>query len=301
MQAKESSSSPRSGRRWLPWAVFPLIMGGALSFAGVSLAAGVPGPLIVLGAVVLSATAIAVGERWTPHAEYWSRSHDDVRTDALHMFFSVIMPPPVVDGLLAALLPLAFALVPQAKIAPIWPTELPLAVQLVLALLAAELFQYWIHRWMHERPLLWRLHAVHHSAPRLYWLNAGRFHPLDTALSYTVSSAPLWILGCPVETITLFAVFTGVHGMLQHANIELRLGWLNWVFSMSELHRWHHSRDVERANANYGANLILWDIVFGTRYLPDDVAHQPEDVGFEGDEDLPGGFLAQLLVPFRWR
>ena len=32
---------------------------------------------------------------------------------------------------------------------------------------------------MHEVPWLWRFHATHHSAPRLYWLNAGRFHPLD--------------------------------------------------------------------------------------------------------------------------
>ena len=26
---------------------------------------------------------------------------------------------------------------------------------------------------------MWRVHAAHHSAPRLYWLNATRFHPFD--------------------------------------------------------------------------------------------------------------------------
>ncbi len=31
-------------------------------------------------------------------------------------------------------------------------------------LVIAELGQYWMHRWMHEKPLLWRLHAVHHPA-----------------------------------------------------------------------------------------------------------------------------------------
>ncbi len=56
-------------------------------------------------------------------------------------------------------------------------------------MIVSEFGSYWAHRLMHERPLLWRLHAVHHSAERLYWLNAGRFHPLDTAMQYVVTRA----------------------------------------------------------------------------------------------------------------
>jgi sterol desaturase/sphingolipid hydroxylase (fatty acid hydroxylase superfamily) len=57
-------------------------------------------------------------------------------------------------------------------------------------------------------------------------------------------------------------------GIFQHANVQLRLGPLNWFFSMAELHRWHHSRTVEEANHNYGQTISVWDWVFGTRYLP---------------------------------
>ena len=91
------------------------------------------------------------------------------------------------------------------------------------------------------------------------------------------------------------------HGLFQHANTKADIGWLNWVFSMAELHRWHHSLEVEKANTNYGANLIWWDIVFGTRYLPKDQTHQPDDVGIGNLPDFPKGYLEQLAVPFRWR
>ena len=57
-----------------------------------------------------------------------------------------------------------------------------LLAQLPLALVVAELVEYSFHRLMHEVPWLWRFHATHHSAPRLYWLNAARFHPIDLFL-----------------------------------------------------------------------------------------------------------------------
>ena len=94
------------------------------------------------------------------------------------------------------------------------------------------------------------------------------------------------------------AALSGVVGT-PLASFELRLGPLNYLFSMAELHRWHHSKDLSLANANYGANLILWDIVFGTRKLPEGRHHQPEDVGFHGDETFPQTYLGQLGTLFR--
>lgn len=67
-----------------------------------------------------------------------------------------------------------------------------------------------------------------------------------------------------------------------------------------ELHRWHHSRSLDDANKNYGANLIVWDIVFGTRHLPSDREHQPADVGFDGVDAFPSNYLGQVASVFRW-
>jgi sterol desaturase/sphingolipid hydroxylase (fatty acid hydroxylase superfamily) len=68
---------------------------------------------------------------------------------------------------------------------------------------------------------------------------------------------------------------------------------------MAELHRWHHSRTERESNTNYGSNLILWDIVFGTRFLPAD-REPPADIGIAGLSAFPMTWWQQLLSPFRW-
>ena len=64
--------------------------------------------------------------------------------------------------------------------------------------------------------------------------------------------------------LLLYTVWVSVHGLFQHCNVRLRLGPLNYIFSMCELHRWHHSLKLEEANSNYGNNILFWDLVFDT-------------------------------------
>lgn len=75
---------------------------------------------------------------------------------------------------------------------------------------------------------------------------------------------------------------------------------MNYVFSMAELHRWHHSLRLKEANANYGNNIILWDIVFGTFFHPRD-RDASEAVGLSNMPDFPRDYLGQILSPFKWR
>jgi sterol desaturase/sphingolipid hydroxylase (fatty acid hydroxylase superfamily) len=116
---------------------------------------------------------------------------------------------------------------------------------------------------------------------------------------YVVGYLPLVALGCPEEVFFLFALFDAVFGMLQHANIDFRLGPLNWIFSMAEPHRWHHSRTLVEANSNYGSNLILWDHVFGTFFMPTE-REPPREIGIADMPHFPAGYLAHLAAPFRW-
>jgi sterol desaturase/sphingolipid hydroxylase (fatty acid hydroxylase superfamily) len=182
----------------------------------------------------------------------------------------------------------------------LWPTSWPWLLQLPLALVIAELPKYWLHRLQHETDILWRFHALHHSAPRLYFLNAARFHPVDIALDALVGIVTIVALGCPVEVVALFATASAVHGYFQHANLRIRIGWLNYFFSMAELHRWHHSQQMVEANHNYGQNVIVWDLVFGTFYWPDD-REPPEAIGIPGLAAYPMTYLRQLASPFTWR
>lgn len=283
-------------RRLTRYGLFPLAMFGGVALARALMQRGVDPPAVV-GLISLSTALVcAVAERLTPFDPRWNQPRGDIATDLTHTLLSFVALSEILRAaFLAALTALA-----GAATAPwtLWPAAWPWPVQLALALLIAELPYYWLHRGMHTHPALWRLHAVHHSAGRLYWLNAGRFHPLDAALIFFTQLPVLMLLGVPADILALFLVVGAIHGLFQHANIDLRLGPLNHVFAMAELHRWHHARTGPGGRSNYGGNLIAWDLVFGTRYHP---GHDvPADgVGFEGDADYPAGWLGQLLAPFR--
>jgi sterol desaturase/sphingolipid hydroxylase (fatty acid hydroxylase superfamily) len=182
----------------------------------------------------------------------------------------------------------------------LWPAGAPLVAQIFLAILIAELGHYWFHRVSHERPLVWRLHATHHSSKRLYWGNATRFHPFDLFALISLQSVPLLLLGIPESTFLGYSLFASVYGQLQHANIRLSTPrWLDWVFSSPGLHRWHHSPDPGEGNHNYGAILSSWDLVFGTFFRPCERTFGGK-VGLSGLPEFPTRYVAQLASPFRW-
>ena len=289
-----------TARRIFACTIFPLAFFGALLISYLGLQRGW-GPVAASSAGTLFAVFFVIlGEKVQPHALRWSKSHGDVATDFKHMIFSQLLPPPLVEAVMALTVGAVAIALSDSLGYELWPSRLPMALQVVLAAIVGEFGQYWWHRMAHEHDALWRFHVTHHSAPRMWWFNAGRFHPLDTVFSHVATIGPLMLLGCSHEVLALMTTFTAAHGIFQHANIDLRLGPLNWIFSMAELHRWHHSRDIGHANNNYGANIIFWDIVFGTRHLPRETVHQPGDVGFDGDAAFPTSYLGQLATPFRW-
>jgi sterol desaturase/sphingolipid hydroxylase (fatty acid hydroxylase superfamily) len=279
--------------------VFPLVLGGVMAWAAWSMHAGVNPEAAIAGPTFVPALLLIGLERIFPYHRSWLGWQSDVRTDLAHLvsvgFAAGLMRPLVT----LAIAPAAIWLAGRLGVGP-WPHGWHWVPQLALALVVAELPKYWLHRLMHEHDFLWRLHATHHSVPRLYWLNAARFHPLDIALDTAVGLTPLILLGCGPEVLAFFLLLSAVHGYFQHSNLKLRLGPLNYIFSMAELHRWHHSRTVFEANHNYGQNVIFWDLVFRTFYWPQD-REPPEDTGLAGLPNFPQDWWGQQLSPFRWK
>ena len=179
----------------------------------------------------------------------------------------------------------------------IWPTELHIVIQLVLALVISEFGLYWFHRACHEIPLLWRFHKIHHNPKRLYWFNATRFHYLDVTLLQVCGVVPLLFLGAEAKVIALVTIFSTVHGYWQHINAKQNQGILNYFFSGPELHRWHHNIEPEIANHNYGNNLILWDHVFKTFYWPREENQKLQNIGAEGN--FSNSLRSMIFDPFK--
>ena len=272
----------------------------AIDFAG-ALGLGAPAndALRPFSAILLFYALIAGLERHFPHRAEWARSHGDVRTDVAHLLLTGALAQALVAA--AALGPLASlsGWVAGAAGCALWPAGWPMLAQLALAIVLGELGHYAFHRLSHESPLVWRLHAAHHSPHRLYWLNATRFHVLDLFLIISFESLPLALLGAGAEILAPYFVFRAIYGQLQHCNVDMPTPrWLDWLWSSPNVHRWHHSTRSSEGNHNYGAVINVWDHVFRSFHRPDAPFAGP--VGIGQLPRFPSGWLAQQLAPFRW-
>lgn len=275
--------------------VFPATMAGGLLSAYVLMQNEVsPEIAALLSVLVFGFVWIPLLEKLLPYRQDWARTDQDVKPDITHLVVNAIIPK-LWTPLQIVVLVGVTGWASEHYGAGLWPHEWSLVLQLGLMLVIAEFGRYWIHRAAHTVPWLWRLHAVHHSPNRLYFLNAARFHPLEKLIFQIPEVAPFIVLGVNVETIALYFTFNSLHGLFQHSNVSLKLGFLNYIFSMTELHRWHHSKKIRESDTNFGNNLIIWDLLFGTFHWP-----KNSEVGEIGllNPDYPKGYFDQLSAPF---
>ena len=158
------------------------------------------------------------------------------------------------------------------------------AVATLLIVVSTDFCKYWAHRLMHEWPVLWPFHAVHHSAEVLTPLTLVRAHPMDIVLRNLLISV---IVGA-VQGIILF-LFAGEVGLmtigganaiyffvnmlgsnLRHSHIWLSFGRvIEHVLVSPAQHRIDHSSDPWHHDKNYGLLFAVWDWAVGTLYLPE--------------------------------
>lgn len=276
----------------MAWLIHPVLLGSMAGLHILMSNSGYAVPVSAYVPILLAAAVVSLLEHLMPYRRNWRPDRFELRTDIAYMAVVQLAMPKMLAltvGLLTLQQVDALHLVVD-----LWPEGLPLCTQVLLVCLALSFIRYWTHRAGHAWRPLWKLHAVHHSSDKLYWLNLSRFHPLEQILRFVSESLPLMVLGVSQEALAFYFVILSVNGFLFHSNIRLKHGILNHVFATAELHRWHHARDPNVAACNYGNLLIIWDALFGTRFLPSE-----REVGTLGlDDDYPKHFAAQILAPF---
>ncbi|NKB54343.1 MAG: hypothetical protein GKR97_19390 [Rhizobiaceae bacterium] len=273
---------------------YPTLIGGGYLLFIWLIKTGSPMLFAAYLSVVVAAIGILLHETFVPNREAWRPNAEDVLYDGIFLSVVQVGLPAVLKGL-ALLLIVKLAQNGEAPLKEYWPHQAPVLLQVLLMLVIAEFFRYWLHRTFHRNRVLWKLHAVHHAAEKLYTVNVGRFHPFDKALQFLGDTLPFLLLGVSGEVFAAYFVLYAINGFYQHSNSDVRLGLLNWIIAGPELHRWHHSAKLAEANSNYGNNLIVWDAIFGTRFLP--INKQVGRVGI-GNRNWPNGFLQQIAAPF---
>ncbi len=180
--------------------------------------------------------------------------------------------------------------------------SLSVEVRLLLAIIVGEFGSYWGHRWMHEFPLLWRFHAIHHSPQEMDWLVNTRAHPLDIFFLRLCGLIPIYLFGLAqptgetVDIVPLVYTIVGtIWSFFIHANLSWRFGWLERIVATPAFHHWHHTNDSpDYYDKNYAAIFPWVDKLFGTLYLPK--RRWPGKYGL--NQAIAPSLAGQLLEPF---
>jgi sterol desaturase/sphingolipid hydroxylase (fatty acid hydroxylase superfamily) len=180
-----------------------------------------------------------------------------------------------------------------------WSVPLEMMVGVVLL----DLMIYLQHVLVHMIPFFWRFHKVHHSDLDLDVSSGFRFHPVEILGSMIYKLGLVAALGPSAMTVVVFEAILSGMAMFSHSNIKLPLEMdriLRWVFVTPDMHRIHHSVEVNETNSNYGFNISIWDRLLGT-YIHDGKKPQPEIVigipEFRTPEQV--SLLQLVLMPFR--
>ena len=270
-------------------ALWTAAFAAALGAVYVGLALHYAGDLVVNLVTFLAGATLLLVERIWPANRAWLTADHELWHDIGHFFAGFAL------GAFGGVA-LAQVLVP-GPLWPIWPSGWPLPLQVALALVIGEFFQYWQHRILHTVPSLWPVHMLHHSATRMTFLKTTRIHALDIGSGAFLTTVPLLALGAPASIVLWATAFGNFTAQLQHANVPFPTPqWVNGLVGTPATHWLHHSIDKREGNSNFGMNLMIWDRIFGT-YIEPPLTPRV-DIGIDPNP-VPASFIGQLLLPLR--
>lgn len=281
------TSLARNGVRY-GYAPFMLL---GLNGAAIALLSAGASKVWLLALLVAAVACSFLAERAIPYRAEWNGAQPDSLRDAIHAFVN------------ESLILLSVAAIPiLSLIIPVdgpWPDGLPLILQLLIAVVIADLGLTLLHVASHKIGWLWRFHAVHHSLTRFYGFNGLMKHPLHQTLEMSVAVTPLILLGMPITVATALAFCTAVQLLLQHSNADYRVGPLRGVLALNEAHRFHHLKWAGIGDVNFGLFTLIWDRLLRTYTYDPARRFTSDDLGMAAKPNYPTAYLAQLAQPFR--
>lgn len=292
--ATQASGLPRSVLRWT---IYP-ISWAIIAFFFWRMTTGAIEPQSAWGATTAIFLVSYIGlETVFPYQSRWKMTWRSFWSDFKYLVVNGSSIAIVNAGLAYATIALSADMRGPASGLPIW-------VQIILALIIFEACHYSLHRSMHEgrsrlNGWLWKVHAPHHLPDKLYVIMHVVGHPINQIfLQIVVLVLPIWLMGYSQYAVAGFVMVNSMHGLISHFNVDVRMGWMNYIFVGTELHRYHHSSDLRDAK-NFGATLSIFDQIFGTFVYRPGVA--PASLGAADASLYPdyGDIVTVLKMPFR--
>lgn len=278
-------------KRFFSYLIYPLIVWGGGTIIIFAVGNHINYWFVIPPMLIAAAITVTILERILPYET--NPESPPLATDAAHYLVNYVIKR-------SALMIYAQLVGSFGIFGDWWSNSLPFAAQVILALVVIDFFLYLVHRWSHENDFLWRFHALHHSSEQLYWLNGEKRHPLHQIMEGLPGITIVMLLGAPAPAVVAALAILALNMMLQHGNIDYRAGILRRVFSVAELHRWHHLRDAAHAQVNFGAWLVVWDMIFRTYSAPAGRVSWDKNRNEIGVEEAhPKTYFGQFLYPFK--
>jgi sterol desaturase/sphingolipid hydroxylase (fatty acid hydroxylase superfamily) len=157
----------------------------------------------------------------------------------------------------------------------------------LLFFIAYDFGRFVAHCLLHDVPVLWEFHKVHHSAEVLTPMTSFRAHPVDLAVvawgSALATGVMAWLFHRFVDNSVGIYTFLGLHVLFWVGNLIGNLRhWQVWLSYGAALNRWlispahhqlHHSAELQHRGCNRGFEIAVWDRLYGTLRVP---SNQPE-------------------------
>lgn len=249
-------------------------------------------PLWTFTAVVAAAVALSfAAERALPYETSWNDDQGDSVRDTVHAVLN--------EGLMLASVGVVPLLATLNIGLDLWPAGLPMFVQVGGAVLVADFGITVAHMASHRIEVLWRFHAVHHSVTRSYGFNGLMKHPVSQVFETSAGVLPLVLIGIPLPVASALAAFVALQLLLQHSNVDYRVGPLRGVLTLNEGHRFHHLKWAGVGDVNFGLFTLVWDHAAGTFSYDPERRFSSTDLGMAAKPEYPRSWPAQMLEPFR--
>lgn len=179
--------------------------------------------------------------------------------------------------------------------------ELPAWLEVTIAFLVLDYFNYVWHVVNHRVPAFWRFHLVHHTDPDLDVSTALRFHFGEMIGSVFFRGAVTFLSGVSPLTVLVYEIVFEAATQFHHSNWKLPLPFekiLNKIIVTPRMHGIHHSIIKQETDSNFSVIFSFWDRLHKTIRL--NIRQNDIIIGvpsYNNPEELTIGFL--LRMPFK--
>ncbi|KAJ6837667.1 protein SUR2 [Iris pallida] len=146
------------------------------------------------------------------------------------------------------------------------PSILVQLLQIIIAMIVMDTWQYFVHRYMHQNKLLYRhIHSQHHRLVVPYAIGALYNHPLEGLLLDTFGGALSFLIsGMTARTSVAFFCFAVMKTVDDHCGLWLPGNIFQMLFqNNTAYHDIHHQS--QGTKFNYSQPFFsIWDKILGT-------------------------------------